>query len=245
MKGHAVEIWPAIDIRGGKCVRLCQGDYSREIVFDTDPIAVARHWVAQGAKRLHIVDLDGAKLGNPVNLSIVQEIFRESGVPCQFGGGVRQEDTIARLLEAGAARVVIGTRAIKAPDWFKEMCRKFPHRIVLGLDTRAGQAATDGWLETSQRTAAEIVAEFAGEPIAAVVFTDISADGMLTGVSVKALADFQKSVNFPLIASGGVTTLDDVRALKAIGVTGCIIGRALYEGRLSLPEVLAVAGDNE
>lgn len=239
-----MEIWPAIDIRGGKCVRLCQGDYGREIVFDTDPIAVARHWVSLGAKRLHIVDLDGAKLGNPVNLDIVREIFRESGVPCQFGGGVREEDTIGRLLDAGAARVVIGTRAVKAPDWFREMCRKFPHRIVLGLDTRGGQAATDGWLETSQRSAAEIVAEFADLPIAAVVFTDISADGMLTGVSIEALVDFQKSSTFPVIASGGVTTLGDVLALKAIRVAGCIVGRALYEGRLTLPEVLAAAEDN-
>jgi len=240
-----VEIWPAIDIRGGKCVRLCQGDYSREIVFDSDPVAVAQHWVAQGARRLHIVDLDGAKKGEPVNVTIICQIFQEVGVPCQFGGGVRREDTISQLLEAGASRVVIGTRGIKDPDWFRDMARKFPNRIVLGLDARGGQAATNGWLETSSRTAAEIVAEFANEPIAAVVFTDISADGMLSGVNIETLRQMQRYVNFPLIASGGVTTLDDVRALKAVGVTGCIIGRALYEGRLSLPEVLAAAGDEE
>lgn len=238
-----MEIWPAIDIRGRKCVRLCQGDYNREIVFDTDPVSVARHWVALGAKRLHIVDLDGAKLGEPVNWSVVEQIFRESGVPCQFGGGVRQEQTIARLLEAGAARVVIGTRAVKEPDWFREMCRKFPYRLVLGLDARAGQAATDGWLETSERTATDILKQFADQPLAAVVFTDISADGMLTGVSIDALAQVQQSTNLALIASGGVTTLDDIRALKAIGVAGCIIGRALYEGHLSLPEVLTAAED--
>lgn len=243
MKGHTVEIWPAIDIRGGKCVRLCQGDYSREIVFDSDPVAVARHWVAQGARRLHVVDLDGAKKGEPVNLPVVRRIFQEAGVPCQFGGGVRHEDTILGLLEAGASRVVIGTRAIKDPQWFKDMSRKFPKRIVLGLDARGGQAATNGWLETSARTAAEVVAEFADEPIAAVVFTDISADGMLSGVSIDALSQIQRRVNLPLIASGGVTTLEDVRMLKAAGVAGCIIGRALYEGRLSLPEALAAAGD--
>lgn len=238
-----MEIWPAIDIRGGKCVRLCQGDYSREIVFDSDPVAVARHWVAQGARRLHVVDLDGAKKGEPVNLPVVRRIFQEAGVPCQFGGGVRHEDTILGLLEAGASRVVIGTRAIKDPQWFKDMSRKFPKRIVLGLDARGGQAATNGWLETSARTAAEVVAEFADEPIAAVVFTDISADGMLSGVSIDALSQIQRRVNLPLIASGGVTTLEDVRMLKAAGVAGCIIGRALYEGRLSLPEALAAAGD--
>lgn len=238
-----MEIWPAIDIRGGKCVRLCQGDYSREIVFDSDPVAVARHWVAQGARQLHVVDLDGAKKGEPVNLPVVRRIFQEAGVPCQFGGGVRHEDTILRLLEAGASRVVIGTRAIKDPQWFKDMSRKFPKRIVLGLDARGGQAATNGWLETSARTAAEVVAEFADEPIAAVVFTDISADGMLSGVSIDALSQIQRRVNLPLIASGGVTTLEDVRMLKAAGVAGCIIGRALYEGRLSLPEALAAAGD--
>jgi len=238
-----VEVWPAIDIRGGKCVRLCQGDYGREIVFNSDPVAIAHHWVTLGARRLHIVDLDGAKIGEPVNFDIVQRIFQESGVPCQFGGGVRDETTISRLLDAGASRVVVGTRAVKDPDWFRAVVRKFPRRIVLGLDVRAGRAATDGWLEISNRTAAEIVAEFADEPIAAVVFTDISADGMLSGVSLEAFRHMQQVITVPLIASGGVTTLEDIRALKEIGVTGCIIGRALYEGRLNLPEVLAIAED--
>ncbi len=243
VKGSPVEIWPAIDIRGGKCVRLCQGDYNRETVFNSDPVSIAHHWVALGARRLHIVDLDGAKSGNPVNFAIVTRIFQESGVPCQFGGGVRDEETISRLLDAGAARVVVGTRAVKDPDWFRAVVRKFPRQIVLGLDARAGRAATDGWLETSDRTAAEIAAAFAEEPIAAVVFTDISADGMLSGVSLEAFRQMQQAVTIPLIASGGVTTLEDIRALKEIGVTGCIIGRALYEGRLNLPEVLAVAED--
>lgn len=238
-----MEVWPAIDIRGGKCVRLCQGDYGREIVFNSDPVAIAHHWVTLGARRLHIVDLDGAKIGEPVNFDIVQRIFQESGVPCQFGGGVREEATISRLLDAGASRVVVGTRAVKDPDWFRAVVRKFPRRIVLGLDVRAGRAATDGWLEISNRTAAEIVAEFADEPIAAVVFTDISADGMLSGVSLEAFRHMQQVITVPLIASGGVTTLEDIRALKEIGVTGCIIGRALYEGRLNLPEVLAIAED--
>ncbi|MGB4728710.1 MAG: 1-(5-phosphoribosyl)-5-[(5-phosphoribosylamino)methylideneamino]imidazole-4-carboxamide isomerase [Thermogutta sp.] len=238
-----MEVWPAIDIRGGKCVRLCQGDYGREIVFNSDPVAIAHHWVTLGARRLHIVDLDGAKIGEPVNFDIVQRIFQESGVPCQFGGGVRDETTISRLLDAGASRVVVGTRAVKDPDWFRAVVRKFPRRIVLGLDVRAGRAATDGWLEISNRTAAEIVAEFADESIAAVVFTDISADGMLSGVSLEAFRHMQQVITVPLIASGGVTTLEDIRALKEIGVTGCIIGRALYEGRLNLPEVLAIAED--
>ncbi len=238
-----MEVWPAIDIRGGKCVRLCQGDYGREIVFNSDPVAIAHHWVTLGARRLHIVDLDGAKIGEPVNFDIVQRIFQESGVPCQFGGGVREEATISRLLDAGASRVVVGTRAVKDPDWFRAVVRKFPRRIVLGLDVRAGRAATDGWLETSSRTAAEIAAEFADEPIAAVVFTDIGADGMLSGVSLEAFRHMQQVITVPLIASGGVTTLEDIRALKEIGVTGCIIGRALYEGRLNLPEVLAIAED--
>lgn len=238
-----MEVWPAIDIRGGRCVRLCQGDYAREIVFNLDPLAPAQHWIELGAKRLHLVDLDGARSGTPQNLEIIGEIARQTGLPCQVGGGIRSEETIACLCQAGVARVVIGTRAIQEPDWFRQMCRQFPGKIVLGVDTRQGFVATHGWLETSQITGVQLITEFADEPLAAVVYTDISADGMLSGVNLSAIAEVQMVSPFPVIASGGVTRLEDVQRLKEIGVAGCIIGRALYEGKLDLRQVLELAED--
>ncbi|MCC6125740.1 MAG: 1-(5-phosphoribosyl)-5-[(5-phosphoribosylamino)methylideneamino]imidazole-4-carboxamide isomerase [Pirellulales bacterium] len=237
-----MEIWPAIDIRGGKCVRLKQGDYSRETVFGEDPAAMARHWVELGAKCLHLVDLDGARQGRPVNLASVREIVRVSGVPCELGGGIREEETIRMLLDAGVERLVIGTLALKQPDWFREQCRKFPGRLVLGIDARDGFVATAGWLETSGTPAIELARQFAGEPICAVVYTDIATDGMLAGPNVAEMTAMQRAVEWPVVASGGVTTKDDVARLAAAGMAGCIIGRALYEGTITLTEAIAAAG---
>lgn len=239
-----MKIWPAIDLRGGKCVRLRQGDYGQETVFGDDPVAMAQHWVGLGATCLHLVDLDGAKLGKPANLLHVAAIVKATGIPCELGGGIRSEDTIRELLDLGLTRLVIGTLALREPDWFRQMCRAYPNRLVLGIDARDGYVATDGWLETSQVSAVELAGWFAGEPIAALIYTDIGTDGMMSGPNVPAMTAMKEAVAWPVIASGGVTRRDDVARLAAVPMAGCIIGRALYEGTVTLPEALAAAGDN-
>ncbi len=236
-----MEIWPAIDLRGGRCVRLEQGDYGRETVFAEDPVAMARHWVKLGAECLHLVDLDGARQGRPANLDSVEGIVRAVDVPCELGGGIRGEETIRRLLKLGLSRLVIGTPAISRPDWFHRMCNEFPGKLVLGIDAREGRVATDGWLQTSEVAATDLAKQFAAEPMCAVVYTDIATDGMLAGPNVAAMAEMQAAVDLPVIASGGVTTAEDIRKLAAVPMAGCIIGRALYEGNLTLPDALEAA----
>lgn len=233
-----VQIWPAIDLRGGKCVRLQQGDYGRETVFGEDPAAMARHWVDQGAECLHLVDLDGARDGRPGNLASVEAILRAVDVPCELGGGIRSEEVIAKLLELGVERLVVGTRALKEPDWFRRTCREHPGKLVVGIDARAGRVATDGWLETSDVAAVDLARQFEGEPLAAIVYTDIATDGMLVGPNVGAMAQMQSAVDLPVVASGGITTREDVARLGAVPMAGCIIGRALYEGRIALPDAI-------
>lgn len=236
-----MQIWPAIDLRGGKCVRLRQGDYAQETVFGDDPAAMARQFVAQGAEYLHLVDLDGAKSGRPENLAAVRAILAAVAIPCELGGGVRDEATIAALLEAGLSRVVIGTRALREPDWFRAACHKFPNRLAIGIDARDGRVATHGWLETSETLAVELARQFDGEPIAALIYTDIATDGMLAGPNVAAMREMCEATTLPVIASGGVTTGEDVANLAAAGVAGCIVGRALYEGTLTLAGALQAA----
>lgn len=231
-----MEIWPAIDLRGGRCVRLQQGDYHRETVFGEDPASMARHWLSHGAQRLHLVDLDGARDGQAGNLASVQAIVTAVGVPCELGGGIRSEEAIRQRLELGLSRLVIGTLAVRQPDWFRRMCRLFPGRLVLGIDARDGRLATDGWTEISTLDAIATARLFADEPLAAVVYTDIATDGMMAGPNVAAMAQMQAAIRLPVIASGGVTTADDVARLAAAGLAGCIIGRALYEGPLTLEE---------
>jgi phosphoribosylformimino-5-aminoimidazole carboxamide ribotide isomerase len=239
---NRVEIWPAIDLRGGKCVRLRQGDYNQETVFGSDPAAMARHWAALGAEHLHLVDLDGAREGRPANLASIRSIVEAVGIPCELGGGIRNEESIRSLLDLGLARLVIGTLAVREPDWFRAMCRKFPGRLVLGIDARGGRVATEGWLATSDVSAVELAERFAGEPIAALVYTDIAVDGMMAGPNVAAMSEMQAAVKWPVVASGGVATCEDVARLAAVPMAGCIIGRALYEGTLTLPEALTAAG---
>jgi phosphoribosylformimino-5-aminoimidazole carboxamide ribotide isomerase len=220
---------------------LRQGDYSQETVFDNDPAAVARRWVGQGAAYLHLVDLDGAREGRPVNSGVIRRVVEAAGVPCQIGGGLRTEADIAAALELGVARVIVGTRAAKEPAWLEMICRRFPDRIVLGIDARDGQVATDGWLETSELTARELARRCAAWPLAALVYTDISRDGMMAGPNLAALKELAAAVMLPVIASGGVTTIDDVRRLAEAGLAGCIIGRALYEGRIDLAQALELS----
>ena len=236
--GDGVLVIPAIDIRGGRCVRLRQGDYAQETVFGDDPVQVARRWVEQGATWLHIVDLDGAKTGKPVNGDSIHRIVEECGVSCQLGGGLRSEDDIGKVLAWGVARVVIGTRAVTSPDWFQAVCQRWPGRIVLGIDAKNGIAAVDGWVEASEIPALDLARRCAAWGPAAIVYTDISRDGMLDGVNLDTMAEMATAAPLPVIASGGVTTLDDVRRLAERGLAGCIVGRALYENRLDLKAAL-------
>ena len=238
-----MQIWPAIELRGGKCVRLRQGDYQQETIFAEEPSAMARKFRDGGAQHLHIVDLEGAREGLPVNLPSVQEILAAVEMECELGGGIRDEQSVRELLEFGLSRLVIGTSAITDPEWFRNMCRQYPFRLVLGIDARDGMAATDGWLNTSKVSAIELAGQFASEPLAAIIYTDIATDGMMRGPNVEAMAQMQAAVETPVIASGGVTTSDDVSRLAKAGLAGCIIGRALYEGTLTLGDALRAAGE--
>ena len=236
-----MQIWPAIDLRGGKCVRLQQGDYNRETVFGDDPAAMARRWLDEGAEYLHLVDLDGARDGTSANREAVAAILAAIDIPCELGGGVRDEATIKSWLDAGLQRLVIGTKVLKEPDWFREMCRRYPNQLVLGIDAAGGRVATDGWLDVSDVSATELARQYADEPLAAIVYTDIAKDGMMAGPNLPAMQEMKEAVGVPVIASGGVTHVEDVRQLARVDVAGCIIGRALYEGTLTIADAISAA----
>jgi phosphoribosylformimino-5-aminoimidazole carboxamide ribotide isomerase len=243
-----MQIWPAIDLLDGKCVRLQQGDYSRDTVFSDDPAATARKWFDLGSRYLHCVDLDGAKSGSIVNESAIKSIVQAAeGRPVQLGGGVRNEETIKRLLGLGLSRLVVGTSALKDPEWFSAMCEKYKGHLVLGLDARDGMVATQGWLKTSHITATSLITQIQQmtDDVVAVVYTDIARDGMLSGPNLEALAALMQVSQFPVVASGGVTTLEDIDRLIAMDVPACIIGRSLYEGHLDLQQVLKRAGGRD
>ena len=234
-------ILPAIDIRNGKCVRLQQGDYNQETVYADSPVEMAKHWEQQGAEFLHLVDLDGAKDGQPTNFAIVSQIAQSIRIPVELGGGVRNQEAIQRYLDADVNRLVIGTLALKEADWFREMCRKFPEKLVLGIDGRNGLVATEGWLETSQTLATDLAKQYADLPLAALVYTDIAKDGMLEGPNIAEMESMRRAVPVPLIVSGGIASLDDVRRLAACNFHACIIGKALYENKFRLSDALAAA----
>ncbi|MBM4022835.1 MAG: 1-(5-phosphoribosyl)-5-[(5-phosphoribosylamino)methylideneamino]imidazole-4-carboxamide isomerase [Planctomycetes bacterium] len=238
-----MELWPAIDLRDGRCVRLRQGDYAQETVFSDDPVAMAEHFVAAGARRLHIVDLDGAKDGRPSQAGLVARIVRAAAVPCQLGGGIRSLGTARAYLDAGVTRVVVGSVAIENPERFVQMAETFPGRIVLGLDARDGKIAVRGWLETTETTALAVARRNAALPLAAIVYTDIATDGMLAGPNLPALVEMVGAVPLPVVASGGVANADDVRRVAATGCAGCIVGRALYDGGLTIPAAIAAASE--
>jgi phosphoribosylformimino-5-aminoimidazole carboxamide ribotide isomerase len=238
VQGWEMRIYPAIDLLNGKCVRLRQGDYSRETVFSDDPVSVARRWIEAGADRIHVVDLDGAKSGKPVNGSIIREIAETVRVPVQLGGGLRNGEDLAAVFDAGIRWAVLGTRALQDPTFVRDSAARYPNRIVLGIDAKDGYVATDGWLKVSRVTATELAVQFADAGIAAIVYTDIATDGMMSGPNYPALAELQKAVCIPIIASGGVSSVEHVQRLLEGGVPGCIIGRALYEGSLDLTTLL-------
>ncbi|MBH58421.1 MAG: 1-(5-phosphoribosyl)-5-[(5-phosphoribosylamino)methylideneamino]imidazole-4-carboxamide isomerase [Planctomycetaceae bacterium] len=238
-----MKIWPAIDLRGGNCVRLKQGDYNQETIFGDNPGAMARQWCEQGAECMHLVDLDGARDGLWINQDAVRSIIEAISVPCQLGGGVREESTIELLLGLGVSRLIIGTKALKEPGWFSSMVEKFPHKLALGIDARDGMVATDGWLETSETTAISLAQQFNSQPVAAIIYTDISRDGMMQGANIAGMSEMKQATNIPVIASGGVTTLEDVKQLREAGLDGAIIGRSLYDGVIDLKEAIALAAE--
>lgn len=244
-----MEILPAIDIRGGRCVRLRQGDYAQETVFGDDPLEMAKRWADEGAQRLHLVDLDGAKAGGPVNHEVTRRIVEALEIPCQFGGGIRDDDSVRLMLEdVGVDRVIIGTQALKEPEWFRETAGKYPGRIVLGLDARDSRVATAGWLDVSETPAIELAEQYRELKLAAVVYTNIANDGMMQGVDEATIADMISltRLDLPVIASGGVSSLDDVRRLTEVSrehplLCGAIIGRALYENAIQVADAVAIA----
>jgi phosphoribosylformimino-5-aminoimidazole carboxamide ribotide isomerase len=238
-----MQVIPAIDLRGGCCVRLRQGDYDQETIFGDDPAAMAAHWEAEGATRIHLVDLDGAKAGRPVNVDAVGAILGRVQVPCQLGGGIRDEATIAAWLDAGLERVIVGTQALKDPAWFRAMALTYPGRLILGLDARDGRVATGGWLDVSSVEATDLAEQFDDLPLAALVYTDIARDGMLDGPNLAATEALALRVKTPVIASGGVGSLEDLERLSALPIVACIVGRALYDGRFRYRDARKRAGD--
>lgn len=235
-----MEIIPAVDIKGGKCVRLYQGDYHRETVFSEEPLAVALEWWSQGARRLHIVDLDGAASGEPRNMALVEAIVKKIGIPVQLGGGVRDEATVANLLAIGVDRVILGTVAVEKPDLAQRLCQRHGEAIVVGIDARDGRVATHGWQKGTEFTALELGREMVGLGVKRIIYTDIKRDGTLTEPSFEAIAEMVEGVNLPIIAAGGISALSHLSRLKELGVEGAIVGRALYTGDVNLREALAL-----
>jgi phosphoribosylformimino-5-aminoimidazole carboxamide ribotide isomerase len=240
---EAVILFPAIDLKNGQCVRLEQGDMARATVFNLDPAAQARSFAAQGFEYLHVVDLDGAFAGKPVNAQAVEAMLKAVSMPMQLGGGIRDLRTVEAWLDKGIARVIIGTAAVRDPELVKGAARKFPGRVAVGLDARDGKVAVEGWAETSQVTALEIAQRFEDAGVAAIIFTDIARDGLLKGLNLDATIALAERVSIPVIASGGLASIRDVEAMltpRAKKLEGAIAGRALYDGRLDSAAALAL-----
>ncbi|MBK8974254.1 MAG: 1-(5-phosphoribosyl)-5-[(5-phosphoribosylamino)methylideneamino]imidazole-4-carboxamide isomerase [Hahellaceae bacterium] len=231
---------PAIDLKDGKCVRLRQGRMDDSTVFSDDPVAMARQWIDAGGRRLHLVDLNGAFEGQPVNGDIVRAIAAaHPDLPVQIGGGIRSLETIEFYLNAGVTYVILGTKAVKEPNFVREACRRFPGHIIVGIDAKDGWVATEGWADVSSVNAVDLAKDFADAGVSSIVYTDIARDGMMQGVNVEATAALARESGLPVIASGGVTNMDDIRRLLAVadaGIVGAITGRAIYEGTLNLRE---------
>ncbi len=231
---------PAIDLKDGKCVRLRQGRMDDETIFSDDPVSMAAKWVEAGARRLHLVDLNGAFEGKPVNSGVVHAIAQAfPEVPIQIGGGIRNEDTVQEYLDAGVQYVIIGTKAVRAPHFINDLCLEFPGHIIVGLDAKDGKVAIDGWSKLSKHDVIDMAQHFESDGVSAIVYTDIGRDGMMNGVNVESTVKLAQSVTIPVIASGGITNLDDVRKLCEFedeGISAAITGRAIYEGTLDFAE---------
>lgn len=240
-----MNVIPAIDLLEGRCVRLYQGDYARSQVFNDNPVEVAQQWVDQGAARLHVVDLDGAKAGKPVNTKSIEAIVQAVSVPVQVGGGLRDRAGVAQLLDIGVEQIILGTAAVEDHLLVKQLCEEFPGKIIVGIDARNGFVATRGWLETSEVKATDLAQQMNQLGVAAIIYTDIHRDGTLSGPNLEALRELAHSISIPVIASGGVSSITDLLsllALEPLGVSGVIVGRALYTGDISLKEALQAVG---
>lgn len=239
---------PAIDLKEGKCVRLRQGRMEDDTVFSDDPVSVAARWVEAGARRLHIVDLDGAFAGKPMNAAVIRKITEAfPDLPVQVGGGIRDEETIDAYLEAGVQYVIIGTQAVSAPHFVGDVCAEYPGHIIVGLDAKDGKVAIDGWSKLSHHDVIDMAQHFERDGVEAIIYTDISRDGMMKGVNVEATQRLAQAISIPVVASGGVTNLDDIRGLKKVaddGIMGVILGRALYEGTIDLAEAQQLADED-
>ncbi|MBN1930638.1 MAG: 1-(5-phosphoribosyl)-5-[(5-phosphoribosylamino)methylideneamino]imidazole-4-carboxamide isomerase [Desulfobacterales bacterium] len=237
-------IIPAVDIKNGKCVRLFQGRMDKETVFSDDPAAMAKRWEEEGAKLIHIIDLDGAFKKIPKNLNSIKKIIKMIGVGIQVGGGIRNEETIRMFLDLGVKKVIIGTEAITNPGMVKDACKEFPEQIVVGIDARDGWVAIEGWTQTTEIRAIDLAKQFEDCGVAAINFTDIHRDGMQTGVNIDETRRLAEAVSIPVVASGGVSTIEDIiklLPLEEVGVTGVITGRALYSGTLNLREAIKIS----
>jgi phosphoribosylformimino-5-aminoimidazole carboxamide ribotide isomerase len=235
-----MEIIPAVDIKGGKCVRLYQGDYQRETVFSENPVDVAMDWKAQGAQRLHLIDLDGAAEGEPRNIAAVEAIVKRVNLPVQLGGGIRDEATVDRLLDTGIDRVILGTVVVENPELVKTLCRRYGKAIVVGIDARDGYVATHGWVRGTEIKALELGLQMRDLGVRRIIYTDIKRDGTLTGPGFEAIAEMVKGVKLPVIAAGGISKLSHLTKLKKLGVEGAILGKALYTGDINLKEALSL-----
>ncbi len=233
-------IIPAIDLREGKCVRLIQGQYDRQITYNDDPVEQAKEFISAGAEWVHIVDLDGAKIGRPVNTDTISAIAALGQLNIEVGGGLRDEASIRQLLDKGVERVVVGTKAVNDFEWFSEMAEKFSGKIVLGLDAREDRISINGWTKDASEPLLEFATKAAKLPIAAIIYTDITKDGMMTGPNLERTKALAEAVRIPIIASGGVKEMDDIKWLAEVGVEAVIIGRALYEGTLNLADAIRV-----
>ena len=241
-----MEVIPAIDLLDGKCVRLYQGDYEKSQVFNDNPAEVAKQWVEQGATRLHVVDLDGAKAGKTSNLAAIEAIVQAVSVPIQVGGGLRDRHSVAQLLSLGVQRAILGTVAVEKPDLVSELANDFPGQIVVGIDARNGKVATRGWLETSEVAAIDLAQDMVKRGAAAIIYTDIHRDGTLSGPNLDSLRELTNAVKIPVIASGGVSSLTDLLSLlslESLGVMGAIVGRAIYTGDVNLTEAIQAVGN--
>ena len=240
-----MDVIPAIDLLEGRCVRLYQGDYERSQIFNDNPANVAKQWVEQGATWLHVVDLDGAKIGKVVNHKAIESILQAVSVPIQVGGGLRDRSSIAQLLNLGVQRTILGTAAVEQPQLVADLCQEFPSKIIVGIDARNGKVATRGWLETSEVLATDLAQQMQQLGAAAIIYTDIHRDGTLSGPNLEALRELATELTIPVIASGGVSSVTDLLsllALEVLGVTGVIVGRALYTGDIDLKAALQAIG---
>lgn len=236
-----MQIIPAIDLKGGHCVRLEQGEMARETLFSAHPAQVARHWESLGARMLHIVDLDGAITGKPQNRDAICQILKSVAIPLQLGGGIRDMKTMENYLSLGIKRVILGTIVYQQPSLLEDVCQKFPNQIVVSIDARDGRVAIEGWTETTSKKATDLVKSLEDKGVAAIIFTDIACDGMMSGPNIASVREMADATQIPIIASGGVTTLKHIKELMALqdcGVEGIIIGRALYERRIDLKEAI-------